>query len=220
MLPGPTLVLACPHCAVRVLLRTLTSGNTFGSVLYSDGKNVAPMLPDSPSFHVCRGCGRPFWIREAQERKEDPDALGGRAVYAEMPTPEEHRVALSGGLASTAEEERYLRLGWWWALNDAERDLPEDEEPPQRSEEWEANLARLAGMMDPTDAEHRLFLVEIARERGRFDDAVRLMEQPFPEEIAPLAKVFRTLVERRTRRVEALTRPVRHLPVGREAPWN
>lgn len=205
MLPGPTLVLKCPHCSERVLLRTLASGNTFGAVFYSDGKRVAPMLPASPAFHICRRCQRAFWIEDAPQEGEAED-LGVSGEFAQVPTAEEYRVALASGLARDREEERALRMGWWWALNDAERDLPPSasDEPPERSEEWEANLGRLAGLVDPEEPETRLVLGEIARERGRFDEARDYLEGAFPAGLEPFAEKLRELVRRGSRRVEVV----------------
>lgn len=203
MLPGPTLVLKCPHCAQRFLVRTLTSGNTFGAVFYSDGKRVAPMLPASPAFHICRQCRRPFWIADAPEEGPAED-LGVRGEFAEVPTAEEYREALASGLAADRHEERALRMGWWWALNDGERDLPSTAEIPERSEEWEANLGRLAGLVELEEPEARLILGEIARERGRFDEARGYLEEAFPDTLEPFANALRELVQRGSRRVEAV----------------
>lgn len=217
MLPGPTLVLKCPGCSEPFMLRTLTSGNTFGAVFYSDGKRVAPMLPASPSFHICRRCQRPFWIEDAPEEGE-AEELGFSGEYARVPTAEEYRVALASGLAREREEERALRMGWWWALNDAERDLPSTGEPPERSEEWEANLGRLAGLVDPEEPETRLILGEIARERGRFDEARSHLEAAFPAELEPFAEKLRELVERGSRHVEAVFGQPPQAASGRPSP--
>jgi hypothetical protein len=62
MRPGPTRILACPHCGALVKQRTLSSGNTFGARQWTDGKHVAPMLPRTPPLARCRQC-RDFFFR-------------------------------------------------------------------------------------------------------------------------------------------------------------
>ncbi len=207
MLPGPILLKACPHCSANFLLRTLASGNTFGAVLYSDGRLVAPMLPDSPRFQVCQGCARPFWIHEATDVGSSESAAGDcseSVPMATLPTAEEFLAALEWGLASGPKEERYLRLGWWWAANDSERSLSGDRRPPDRPADWEANLDLLANLMDPESPQDRLTLAEISRERGRLEEAAVLLSGPFPEELEPFAEALRALVERRSTRVEVV----------------
>ena len=48
MLPGPTLIIACPACKAEHLLPTLASGNTLGARYWTDGYCEAPMLPEIP----------------------------------------------------------------------------------------------------------------------------------------------------------------------------
>ncbi len=207
MMPGPTLLKACPHCSARFLLRTLRSGNTFGAVLYSDGRLIAPMLPDSPRFRICQGCARPFWIHEANDAGGLESLAAGDSEslpWARLPTAEEALTALDGGLASGPREERDIRYGWWWAVNDPERSLPSDQIPPARPDDWEANLDRLAHLMDRESPQDRLALAEIARERGRLDEAALLLSGPFPQELEPFAQALRALVERRSTRVETM----------------
>jgi hypothetical protein len=66
MQPGPDKILECPHCSAPSILPTLLSGNTIGATFWSDGKMVAPMLPDTPEITKCYQCGSFFWIEDAQ----------------------------------------------------------------------------------------------------------------------------------------------------------
>lgn len=65
MKPGPDIVVACPRCGRRAKVPSLRSGNTFDARFWTDGKVDAPMLPRRPPIAPCRGCGRPFWWRDA-----------------------------------------------------------------------------------------------------------------------------------------------------------
>ncbi|MGI5842660.1 MAG: hypothetical protein ACOX9B_00550 [Candidatus Xenobium sp.] len=208
MLPGPNLLKACPHCSQQFLMPTLTSGNTFGAIQYSDGKTVAPMLPEMPRFHLCRDCGKPFWIREAPELGRT-DELSGELPpdiqTARLPSVDDYLEALQKGLARGKEEELTLRLGWWWAVNDPERDLPAQKDPPPRPEGWEVELNRLSDLLDREDPTHRLFLGEMARQQGRFEEAVQILSESVPEDLQPAVQSLLALVEKNSRRVEPLS---------------
>ena len=54
---GPDKYYKCPNCGAYLYTHTLLSGNTFGARVYSDGKMVAPMLPEYPNLTKCGGCG-------------------------------------------------------------------------------------------------------------------------------------------------------------------
>ena len=45
MLPGPQKAIYCPYCEQVLSYQTLSSGNTCGATRWSDGKQVAPMMP-------------------------------------------------------------------------------------------------------------------------------------------------------------------------------
>jgi hypothetical protein len=44
MLPGPDQIVACPNCQGLEKYGTLVSGNTFAARVWTDGRQVAPML--------------------------------------------------------------------------------------------------------------------------------------------------------------------------------
>lgn len=46
MLPGNPQILTCPYCGQTKNIMSLLSGNTFGAQLWSDNKQIAPMLPE------------------------------------------------------------------------------------------------------------------------------------------------------------------------------
>lgn len=50
---GPDKYYKCPNCGAYLYTHTLLSGNTFGAREYSDGKMVAPMLPECPNLTKC-----------------------------------------------------------------------------------------------------------------------------------------------------------------------
>jgi hypothetical protein len=68
MKPGPIIIIPCPICRYPGKKTTLMSGNTIGSVLWSDGKRISPMLPEYPWLVKCRKFGKFFYA-------EDSDAI-------------------------------------------------------------------------------------------------------------------------------------------------
>ena len=46
MMPGNPRILICPFCGTEKQIMSLISGNTFGAELWSDNKQIAPMLPE------------------------------------------------------------------------------------------------------------------------------------------------------------------------------
>ena len=67
MMPGPDYVYQCPDCGNLITRGSLRSGNTFGAKIYSDGKRIAPMLPEFPDLTKCRKCNSIFWLSKLVE---------------------------------------------------------------------------------------------------------------------------------------------------------
>ena len=130
MMLGHDRILACPICHAAARVGTLLSGNTFGAILFTDGKMIAPMLHEMPALARCKGCGVFYWLSDAEEvgatsggpdaSSVDPDACA-RAQRVEMLSEADYAEALAAGLASDRERELYLRVRLWWAANDRNR---------------------------------------------------------------------------------------------------
>lgn len=67
MIPGPDQIVACPNCGALAKYMTLTSGNTFGARVWTDGKQVAPMLPRPPAVVKCQQCAECHWLADARK---------------------------------------------------------------------------------------------------------------------------------------------------------
>jgi hypothetical protein len=214
--PGPTLVIACPHCDHLARQDTLASGNTLGARYWSDGAMFAPMLPEVPSVTRCDGCGGYYWIEDAREigRLASPSAEAPRewrqAGVVRALAGDDWLDAVARGAAGTAERELYLRLHAWWAANDpyrvegaAEADAPDF--APQVTE----NLLRLSALVPADDDENRLLKAEIARELGHFADAIALLSGPLDDDHhEPVAELLRSYARQEVRLVRELGRPI------------
>lgn len=86
MIPGNPQILICPFCGTEKQIMSLISGNTFGAELWSDNKQIAPMLPEISYVQKCPHCGK-YYITERQEVKYAKDGYSfekGLLTYPEM----------------------------------------------------------------------------------------------------------------------------------------
>ena len=180
MLPGPVFVVACPHCGSLATYGTLTSGNTMGAQVWTDGYGRAPMLPRPPNVVICQGCERSYWLSDAEEvgvlpfpGEADPavDPSWLEAPDVEEPTEAQYYRALEDGLATSDDEQRALRTLAWWRRNDEHRDLPPEEadasfvvDGPCRR-----NLEALVRLLDREDEDQAIVRAEVFRELGDFE---------------------------------------------------
>ena len=69
MIPGPDYIYECPNskCPNHLIQGSLASGNTFGQRIFSDGKNIAPMLTQFSTITKCQKCDTIFWMKDAKK---------------------------------------------------------------------------------------------------------------------------------------------------------
>ncbi len=177
MLPGLTLIIACPICKAEHLLPTLASGNTLGARYWTDGYCEAPMLPEQPPVTRCGRCRGFFWCADAEEHGkldcwapgEPPD---GREYYdVRWLTVAQYDGALEAGIARTAGRERALRTLAWWKANARLRTRAKAVWAPSLVSRIRGNLERLQKLLDAHEPRGWLWAAEIARELGRFEEA-------------------------------------------------
>ncbi len=212
MLPGPDQIVACPHCGALMRQHSLTSGNTAGAVLWSDGKQEAPMLPEFPAVTRCHGCSKFFWVQDAPVRGEIPflaseldkipPAWTGAPVVAAL-TRDEYIEAFDAHLARTPEQERYLLLHYWWAVNDPIRRGKQREIGKRYRRTLEDNLLKLCNLLGEKEPEERLIKAEIARELGYFDQTLRLVKN-LPADYRPIGNKIAELAAKQDRRVRRI----------------
>jgi len=180
MIPGPTLIIPCPSCGHPGEKRTFISGNTFGAELWSDGKQIAPMLPQFPWLVKCKKCGKFFHtdsklaIRELkwddQDRKEFDNI-----EFLDFPSFLEYFEALG-----TEEDEKYLRFLIFRSFNDYIRNKKEDQITEEMQILHEDNLKSLLYLLkESTEDDINLLItkIEINRELGRYDKCFEMLNK-------------------------------------------
>jgi hypothetical protein len=172
-------VRACPHCRAHAVVEVTVSGNTIGAAYYTDGKREAPMLPDHPLLAKCPFCGTLIWVDEAEEVASGFEAAKGKPKV--LRPSEEELLASLNGPALERDKEAYVRQRAWWAGNDVRRQSPDS--PTGFSTAQVRNLEAFSDMLDERDEGQRILKAEIARELGRFEACLRLLERPVGAEL-------------------------------------
>ena len=197
MIPGPDLVLACPHCGALSRLFTLAQASPVGAVSWTDGYQDAPYAPQQPNLVRCHACQKIHWTVEASEvgmiepsasseQREVKFADFSKAEPAEAGTPPPeawltapqmlsldeagYLEALRNGLATSPDQELELRIHAWWRGNDQFR-KPDIAQRHLTSPEAIANAERLIELTKDGEHELVLFRAEALRELGRFEEA-------------------------------------------------
>lgn len=179
MMPPQTLAKKCPDCA-KYILDSTRSGNTLGSVLWSDGKLVGPMLPDVERLVLCPHCRAGIWIHELPELIEfinnndvEIDANGQEYTvqYVESLTFADYMRYLATANID-ADKQISVRHDAWWCENDNRRtDNTIPLTPPEI-----ANLRALLLLLNGTRAKQLIMKAEILRQLADFAAAQLCLE--------------------------------------------
>lgn len=201
MIPGIDHVYKCPNCGSLIARKSIVSGNTFGAKVYSDGKRIAPMLPDFPNLTKCVKCNTFLWLSKLKDliRMEHRssllkklDKLGKRLgfsrsknqdygywnneVYAEFLSIEDGFKAISLNFARDDQERKHIREHIWQSYNDRKRDgiaMFDDENDRKR---WENNCKELLSLLDLAASTEKIMIAEIHRNLGRFEDCKTIIQ--------------------------------------------
>ena len=182
MTPGPEVVISCPACKTLSRFSTISSGNTFGSTLWSDGYRHCPMLETPTPVIQCQACSKVFLKWKAEEigkfspyggsfgfddldDEETPEEWK-QAPKVQTPNEDDFYQAIDNGLPQNKKEEKNLRVTAWWQSNDRYRgDLlsteKKNDEPVLKKRE--DNMKKLLGLMDKTNPNDQIMSAELFR---------------------------------------------------------
>lgn len=117
MMPGNPQILICPFCGTEKQIMSLISGNTFGAELWSDNKQIAPMLPEISYVQKCPHCGK-YYITGRQEVKYAKDGFSFEKGLLTYPEMKEAFTQLSEEGFLNEKEEINVRMMLHHAYND------------------------------------------------------------------------------------------------------
>ena len=211
MIPGPDQIISCPHCKGLAKYRTLTSGNTLGATVRSDGKKIFPMLPLPPAVVKCQHCKMGYWLVDAEEvgtvdlwgeknQKVNPEWAAAKKV--EEPTEEEYYLFIDAKLAKTPQQEKTLRILAWWRRNDVHR--TQEEANLSISDACRENLEELLKLIDQENDEGQLMKGEVLRELGQFEDAKQVLDSVASAKYAYIVRQILSLCANKDSRVSKL----------------
>lgn len=116
-MPGNPQILICPFCGTEKQIMSLISGNTFGAELWSDNKQIAPMLPEISYVQKCPHCGK-YYITGRQEVKYAKDGFSFEKGLLTYPEMKEAFTQLSEEGFLNEKEEINVRMMLHHAYND------------------------------------------------------------------------------------------------------
>ena len=191
--PPYPISLTCPHCRQRYSHTIMSSGNTCGATFYSDGFFCnASMWHKEVQIIRCRRCKCFVWTRNMINRNTEIHMFHQVFIPQTKPlTLQETVDALVQGVAEDKNDEISLRMSLWWHFNNRIRKIQywsKTEVTPEvkqlkllRNEEeeniWNENLVALFDLLDVTDQDDRLMQAEILRGRGKFDQAIEILNE-------------------------------------------
>lgn len=165
MLPANAALLRCPHCGALKEIFQLASGNTFGATLWSDTKQIAPMLPRVSYIQRCPSCGRYFFYSQNVKAGSSNSYGGGSGEL-----PLEYLKEALIQLQPTGNDEQSLRFYILWAFNDRYGHKEVSEIP---AEEWEFHMDNIQHLLQMNI--DTLVRAELYREMGDFEQAIQIL---------------------------------------------
>jgi hypothetical protein len=187
MRPGPTLVYKCPICGKIVRCGSLLSGNTFDAKLYSDGKQIAPMLPEFPGIVKCGKCSGFYWLNDENKTgeykfPEDKKEEWGNAVEARFLSMDEIIEAIDLKIYKNNSEEFYLRVRLWWAFNDRIREGKNIFVDQDDKNIYESNCKNLINIIDKNNISGKIMSAELLRNLSNYIECNNMLETIREEE--------------------------------------
>jgi hypothetical protein len=228
MRPGPAKIVACPQCKALAKYGTLISGNTFGAEVWTDGLQIAPMLPCPPEVAKCNECSHLFWLKNANSvgelswaEKDRAPTEWCKAEYLKEPMEADYYTALAGGLAQTAEQERTARVLAWWKSNEPLREQNCTEHSWSDPDARQANLESLLPLLNDHDESDRIMKAEVLRELGRFDEAMATLATASSPNYSPVVEQLQRLCSERDVFVKRLDmeRAREKRTISKHKPW-
>ena len=181
-IPGDDYIYKCPKCSNFLKRGSNVSGNTFGATFYSDGKMIAPMLPEFPDLTKCTKCDTILWLSDMKEvatcdvwdEKCKPKWKNADRVEF-LDVNDLLRFLELDSMKNDEEKEKMIRFQIWWAFNDRIR--ADKEIFVQETDEalWEQNIRRLMELFDTEDVSQKIMTAELHRNLGEFDECMKLI---------------------------------------------
>ncbi len=156
------------------------SGNNMHEKMYSDGKTIAPMLPEFPHLSKCKKCDKIFWVSDLKEigtfEWGDLDSKWQNADNLEFLGIDDHFKALEAGIAKNKQEELFIRVRIWWAYNDRTRKRMKIFEDTNDELRWNDNANILLKLFNQSDINEKIMAAELNRNMGNYENCIEIFQ--------------------------------------------
>ncbi|MDR0982478.1 MAG: hypothetical protein LBM07_04455 [Culturomica sp.] len=186
------------------------SGNTFGAKHYSDGKMIAPMLPQFPDLTKCKKCDHIFWLSDLRpvakkELGDDFDGIDwgdGELEQAEFLEIDDLFRALKK--VRSTKKIFNVRLQIWWGYNDRVRYghklfFKDQEDANLWAQNCRALLLELG--LQPTSDDNLAIIAELHRNLGETELALETIKRIKDDELSKFKEQFIRECSKKNRRV-------------------
>lgn len=192
MNPGNPQILTCPHCGKQKEIMSLLSGNTFGATLWSDNKQIAPMLPEISLVQKCPHCGK-YFIRTRQKAKFADEGYSFEQGTLTLPEMiEAFKQLADEGFEN--EEEANVRMMLFHAYNDF---YYRSKETQEIAEDHHSIFVEQGRWLLENLIIDDVMAAEFYREIGEFEKTREILEklQPSNEFLQKIVDGIKTRVE-------------------------
>lgn len=207
MLPGPSIIIACPHCGDLAKKESIISGNTFGATLWSDGKQIAPMLSEFPSIVFCKHCNNPFWVKDAKEVDQIKDHYSDNEKYRNIDTITSPDFLQYYAALKIVNDTKYIRIKMLYSFNDYYRNNKDNQITPEIQKIHEENLYELIDLFDENDINELIMKAEAYRNLGLFEKSRTLLNQICGPKLSQIKDKFLREIEDGRKRIFKLYGP-------------
>ncbi len=174
----------CPKYSNIIFVSSMTSCNTFGATIWTDGRIIGDMYCENEWLIKCYDCGTLLWCKEL-----DKKCFGHTE---ELKKKDYLKKLKESGLSK--EQERYLRIKAWQTGNDKRRDKDKKKELSNKDIK---NLKALEKILDHNDQEDLIMKAEINRELGQFEKAASILEKSFDPKYSNIISHLKELIDKK-----------------------
>lgn len=180
----------CDDCGAIHSRGSLASGNTFGAMLFCDGKTIYPHLPEFPAITTCKRCSKNFWLDQQTKYVLTGDEI--EPIYvSEFLSLNEYSNVFKDREYRQETDELFLRFRMLWKFHDPFRFEERDVSSLRENPEYISNLERLIALSAADETPPEILMVaEFHRYLGQFDQAIALIEPLLESEVDFFAKIL------------------------------
>lgn len=204
MLLGEPIIYGCPNCEKEVAVQSFLSGNTFGGILFTDGKVDAPMMPETNMVAKCENCGVIFWLVEKNElgTQKLMNFLEKNIAFVKAANKELYQEAITKGIYENSKQERFLRIHYWWKANDEIRYNEMNNEQILEEDFYKENAERILLLLDEKKIEDLIMKSELYRNLGKFEQAKKEIDKASKKVNYPVITFIQELINANERTVK------------------